>query len=196
LLIFPKHILAVKFPNYWGGLLGGSGTYTRYDEGVVNITGMWGYFDYRYPSEAWLDTFETVQNAGGISASDTSIEIIDPLGADSFGRTKFRDNQMIRVDDELMEVTSVNNSTNPKTITVIRGIKGSTAISHDNGAAITSWRVIEDIVEATLQVAKIWRESDVTAGGRLGVSDVSAGVEVGIPADALNVIKSYQRSLL
>ena len=87
--------------------------------------------------------------------------------------------------------------TDPNRVKVIRGIRGTTAVAHtDPTSKIYKWHVEDDIVEARLQIAKTWRESDTSAGGRIGVNDYSAGVEIGIPADPLNTIKMYQRSLI
>lgn len=187
--IYPKTILAVKYPYYWSG----SSFASRYDQSTITVNGMWGYADYRYPTEFWVDTFEVVP-LGGMTNSQTTLTLSNVDDIDDYGRTRFLENRILRVDSELMLVQSVNTTTN--VITIKRGINGSTATTHLADAKIKSWRIIEDIIEATLVVAKVWRESDIAAAGRLGVSDYSAGVEVDVPADALKIIKSYERSML
>lgn len=190
--IYPKTIVAVKFPNYWGGLFGGTSPFKRYDEATAAITAIWGYADYGYPQDWWIDTTQSVADSGGIDDSQTTIDVANGSATDDFGATAFVAGRLIRIDNELMEVSSISSNT----LTVIRGIRGSTAVAHAESSDITRWRVSDDIQEACLKIAKVWREADIAAGGRLGVSDYSAGVEVAIPADPLAIIKSYQRSLL
>ena len=191
--IYPKRIIAVKYPYYWGGFSGaGISPYKRYDEAIIEVDAMWGYADHLYPSEAWIDTFETIP-VGGLTSSATTMTLVDVDGDDAWNKKKFYLNQLIRVDDELMIVSGINTGTN--VLTVLRGQRGSTATTHDAGVAIKRWRVLEDITDACLKIAKTWRESDIAAGGRLGVSEMSAGTEISIPADPLNTLKMYRRSI-
>lgn len=191
--IYPKDVIAIKYPKYWGGQFGGVSPFKRYDEPIVTVQGLWGFHDFDYPREAWVDTLEDVE-AGGINATQTALQFTDTEGVDAFGLTRVTLGSLLRIENELLEVTAVDTDTD--VVTVLRGVRGSTAAAHDENTDIKRWRVVDDIVECTLNVAKTWREADVSAGGRMGVSDVSVGVEIGIPADALEIIKSYQRSLV
>lgn len=195
--INPKNIVAINYPKYWGGPFGSISGLQRYDAPIITVEGIWGYFDYRYPYEAWIDTEETVL-APGLDATQTTFDVEDAEGTDSWGNVRFAKGYMLRIDNEFMEVTNVTTQTAPllDTITVRRGIRGTTKAVHTTGTEIKRWRVIEDIKEVCLQVAKIWRESDLAAGGRLGVSDVSVGTEISIPEDPLSVMKSYVRSMI
>lgn len=190
--IYPKNILVVRYPKYWGGGFGGIAPFKRFDEPSVTITGVWGFADYGYPYDWWVDTYDSVQD-NPLSASATTITVTAAGDADAFGRARFLKGDLIRIENELIEVTAVASATS---LTVVRGIRGSTAVAHVQGTDITRWRVAEDIVEACLQATKTWREADIAAGSRIGVSEVSAGAELGIPGDALEIIKSYQRSVL
>lgn len=189
--IYPKSIVVLKFPNFWGGLTGAS--VRRYDQPIVILNAMWGYADYRYPSEFWLDTLEVLLT-GGLDIDDTQFTLTDVNGLDIWGRTRFAVGNMIKIETELMEVLALDTVTNK--ITVSRGARGSTAAIHAAGTKIYRWRIVEDIQQATLQIAKTWREADLAVGGRIGVSDMSSGVELSIPADPLNTIKMYTRSIL
>lgn len=191
--IYPKHIMALKHPNFWGGSTGGVSLTRRYDQQAISINGMWGYQDLRYPNDAWIDTYDVVE-AGGIDASVTTLNVTSVENTDAWGEQSFLVGRMLRIENELIEITAIDEVAN--TVTVRRGVRGSTAVEHDENTVIKRWRVIEDILEATLQVAKTWREADIAAGGRLGVSDVSTGVEIGIPEDPLTTIKMYSRSML
>lgn len=189
--IKPHFTVALKFPYYWGGLFGGSYPFNRYDTPIITVTGIWGYADYNYPYEFWIDTFTV---APVLDDSQTTFEVEDVQIIDNFGQQAFTVGRFIRIEDEFMLVVARNITTN--ILTVQRGIRGSTAVAHAVDKPITRWRVIEDITEVTLQIAKIWRESDIAAGGRIGVSDVSTGVEISIPADPLKILASYQRSMI
>lgn len=74
------------------------------------------------------DAQTTINQAGGIGASDTSFTVTDPSEFPTVG--EFR----VRVDDELMFVTSVVGST----FTVTRSIESTVAVGHSNGAFVTS----------------------------------------------------------
>lgn len=189
--IYPKNIIALNFPYYWGGIFAGAAITGRYDSASILVEAVWGYGDGYYDINHWVQ-LEPLQSA--LNATDTTIAVEDVDGEDSDGGTRFEAGRLIRIDNEFMEIRRVDDALN--TIRVLRGIHGSTAAAHTLGSVIRKWIVKKDIVEATLQTAKAWRESDIAAGGRLGVSDQSVGIEIGVPQDAVEIIKSYQRSIL
>jgi hypothetical protein len=190
--IYPKSIIAINFPYYWGGTYGAIAPYKRYDSPVISLTGIWGFADYRYPAEFWIDTDQVLLGDIDNAVTTITLDAVDDL--DSLGENAFFVGCLIRIDNEFMEVTAIDTGTNE--ITVRRGMRGSTKASHDEDAVITRWRVIEDIQTVCIQVAKTWMELDLNAGGRIGVSDTSVGAELGIPQDALTTIKMYQRSII
>lgn len=190
--IYPVQSIALKFPNFWGGIYAATTMSRAFNDPVIHIDGVWGYHDrYNRVNEAWVDTLEIVET-GGINATATELNLSNVDGKDAQYLRRFNIGNMIRIDDEFMEIVDL--STEDDTITVIRGVRGSLPVAHDEGAKIYRWRVVDDIIEATIQVAKTWREADTAAGSRIGVTDMSAGVEIGIPADPLNIIKMYQRT--
>lgn len=190
--LYPKTTAVIRLPSSIG--LTSIASTRRFDEPVIHITGVWGYSDYvRYPHDAWLDTNETVP-IGGLTSDATSFVASDTDSYDENFRKRFVKGRLLKINNEFIEVTDVNNTSN--TVTIKRGARGSVANLHSEGDIIYSWQVTQDIVEATLQIAKTWRESDIAAGSRLGVSDYSAGVEVNIPADPARIVKSYERSVL
>lgn len=199
--IYPKNAVQLKFPNYWGGVYNAAILSRSFDEPIIIVDAIWGYHDiFGRPNEAWVDTYDTV-SPSLIDASTKSIQVGDFDDKDAQYMTKYTVGNLIMIDDEFMEITGTklgtDPDTDPNTIQVIRGVRGTTAVAHTNTASkIYKWRVVDDITEACYQIAKTWRESDTSAGGRLGVSDYSAGVEIGIPADPLNTIKMYQRSMI
>jgi hypothetical protein len=94
-----------------------------------------------------------------LDTSETDVDVSDG--------TAFAAGQIIRIDSEDMPIDSI--ATN--TLTVRRGQNGTTAATHDNGAAITILTAPEDIKEACLlQASRLFaREATV-----LGVSGASA----------------------
>ena len=78
-------------------------------------------------AENFANTYQTTLNdAGGIDSSVTSLVVTSATGAPS---ANFR----IKIDSELMLVTGVAGTT----FTVTRGVESTTAASHADGAAVT-----------------------------------------------------------
>jgi hypothetical protein len=116
----------------------------------ITITGTWGYnIDW---GNAWLDTLQTITNVGGINASATSFTVTDPEAANASGITPaFSPGALIQIDSEWLEVTGVNGTTN--TVTVKRGVNGSTAAAHAQGTAVYAFQVEEPIKRAVAKQA-------------------------------------------
>jgi len=193
----PHYAVGLKFPKAWGGGWGYSYPYAaRVNEGVIKIDGIWGYAESRpsrsYPHDFWIKINGSLN--ANIDAVTRQIAFTVPPDAifDNWGERAFLEGRLIKMGDEFMQVTGVDKTK----VTVIRGVNGTIATSHLSTTEIHRWNVVEDIVQACLQVAKTWREAVLQTGGRLGVSDMSVGVEMGIPADVLTIIKSYQRSMI
>lgn len=99
----------------------------------VRLVGTFGH------SEEWQATGLTVNDEGGdLQAADTSVTVsASATGAIYRGDT-------VQVGTEQMEVTGVASLT----LTVVRGVNGTTAAIHTNGAAISVRRYPRDIEEA------------------------------------------------
>lgn len=194
--IYPKYAIALKFPNYWNGGFSTS-TLSHVEQPEVTLTGVWGFSDEsRYPAQAWIDTLEVVPT-GALTSSETTITLDgaapDVDGDDELGEQRLDAGYLLRIDDEFIEVLSVDETTNA--FDVRRGAQGTTATAHTAGTTITRWRVPEDITETCLKIAKTWREADELTGGRLGVGDMSVGIDLDIPNDAKTTIKYYTRRI-
>lgn len=185
---YPKYALRPVGANAWG--LGEVSAVRGYPS--IYVTGFWGYHE-RYANAAWANTFETVPS-GGLSASATVFTAADADGRDSQNSLRFEEGYLLRVDDELMEVTDVNYTTNA--VTVLRGQNGTLAQPHSAGTPIRRWSTQADIVEAAVALAKTWREADSSVGGRQGVSEMSQGVEIQIPSGIVGMLNRYVRSII
>ena len=119
----------------------------------VNVTGVWGY-NRDYPN-AW-QSVDTITTVGGINASATTFTVADADGVDTYGLTpRFSIGNDIKADTEIMLVIGVNTTTN--TLTVRRGVLGTTSATHTQGTAVSTYTV-EPIISQTVarQVGKIY----------------------------------------
>lgn len=164
--------------------------YTDDWQQAISITGTWGYHgDW---SNAWIDTGETVE-AGGIDASTTTLTLSDADGYDDRYRTRAQVGMLLKVDDEYMSIQAVNTTSNE--ITVIRGVRGTTAASHDAGTAIMSYAVPREIEMAASQLAVWLYRVAPTAGDKLQFVDGVLLVPSGAPDNVAATVARYRRHL-
>jgi hypothetical protein len=105
----------------------------------VKVTGTWGY----HPdwANAW-DSVDTIQDAAGITASATTVTVVDADGEDLNNLTpRFSPGNLIAIGSEYMDVTKVA----ANVLTIRRGRNGTTAAAHANGAAISTFQVDDRI---------------------------------------------------
>lgn len=114
----------------------------------VIVAGTWGYN--RDWANAWLAV--TTLGAAIANATTTSITVTDIDGTDTYGRSPWISaGALLKIDDEYLEVTATNTSTN--VATVRRGVNGSTAAAHDNGDTVSVYQVEEDIRQVVARQA-------------------------------------------
>lgn len=111
--------------------------YSSDAQDAISITGNWGWHsDY---TNAWVSTGDTVRN-DPLSDSATSLTVSDASAADAYGRRpRFSPGQLLKVESEYLAVRAVDTNTN--TVTVLRGVQGSTAASHAQDTAISVYEV-------------------------------------------------------
>ena len=115
--------------------------------GGVIIAGAWGYGDVRE------DTGLQVSGAG-VAAEDTEITVAatggGPAAPLSAGHT-------VRIGDEQMYVVSVaDDRQGATTLTVQRGVNGTTPAAHAAGLGVSVYRYPSAVAEACLQQAALW----------------------------------------
>jgi hypothetical protein len=183
--VYPKYGLRLAYPNTW------MGNYYSQTWGIptILVTGIWGY--HRNVDEGWVNSLDTLQ--AGIDDSTQTLTVLDADGTDLNQRTRFEVNRLIRVDDEYMLITAIDTDTNE--LTVLRGVNGTFAVAHDSSTEIDVWYPVDDIVDATLSIAKMLYESSQTTGGRMGVSEMSQGVELTMPQDSQQILKHYRKGI-
>lgn len=113
----------------------------------VTVGGVWGYSaDY---ARAWL-AVDTITDP--INASVVTLTVTDVDGLNAYAESpRISAGNLIQIDDEWMDVVATNPLTN--TVTVVRGVNGSTAAAHADDSAVSVWQVDESVRRCARQVA-------------------------------------------
>lgn len=114
----------------------------------LELTGTWGY---------WRDLDEGVTTLGAAIVSTTakSVTIANANAIETC--------QTIEIGSEQMYVRAINSA--GLILTVDRGVNGTTAATHSNGASVGVHRYPSDIVAAaSFQAARVWRRLEVPTG--------------------------------
>lgn len=178
----PCHVLRMTNGDFWGNYcVDNFSTPAR-----VTITGVWGYnTDY---SQAWASV-DTLQ--AGINASVTALTVADVDGADLDGFTpRISAGNYLKIDSEVMQVNATDTVTN--IVTVRRGVLGTTASIHSNGASVATYQVDGVIERITARQAGLL----YARRGAFTSETTPEGGVVSFPADLqyelTNVLKEYQ----
>jgi hypothetical protein len=148
--------------------LTGDGTTTAFEfdgtpDAANQIIGFWGYHDNW--AGAWEDSSDTVQD-DPLSNSATTLTVTDVDGDDINGiPNRFKRQQLLKIEDEILWITDTNKT--DETLTVRRGMNGTTAASHVQTTAISVFKPMDDVVEAMQTLtAHLYRRK-----GSIGTSD-------------------------
>jgi hypothetical protein len=122
------------------------------------IDAIWGWHP-RY-GEAWRDSADTVQN-NPLSASAITLTATNAAGADSAAQSpRLHVGHLLRIDSEYLRVLAINGNT----LTVLRGVNGTTAASHTQNTPIYTFQPDPSAVAVALRYATwFYREIDTTA---------------------------------
>jgi len=121
---------------------------------AIGVTGIWGL----HPDAAqmWQDSGDTVQDAP-LSDVATSISVGDADGTGSAPR--FQVGHLLRIEAEFVRVLALDTSNN--TLTVLRGVQGSTVAEHANGSGIQIFQTMPDVNLLCLRwAAWLYKEAD------------------------------------
>jgi hypothetical protein len=124
---------------------------------AVSVTGLWGWHD-RW-SRAWRSSADTVQD-NPLSSASTTLTVSDADGVDSHLRTpRFHLGHLLRIEDEYLRVLAVDTGAN--TMTVLRGVQGTTTAAHDQGTAISLYQPPLEVESLCLRwAAWLYKEPD------------------------------------
>ena len=153
------------------------------------VTGTWGYHtDW---GNAWLDSGDDLA-AEIASTTATTCTVADADGADIYACTpRFKERQILKIDDEYLYLTGINTNT----LTVVRGVNGSTAATHDSASDIYVFQPEEAVVAAISRWATyLYRQKDntemtTTAFPEIGMVTTPAG----LPEDVREVVEAHKR---
>ncbi len=113
----------------------------------VKVTGWWAYVEDR--GDCWENSGATL--SAGYTASGTSLSVSSATITDRWGiGTAFQIGRLVKVDDEIFEITNLASETTPDTLTVIGGRNGTTAAAHSISDVLYTWRLPEAIKQAAI----------------------------------------------
>ncbi|NIN36640.1 MAG: hypothetical protein GTO60_16715 [Gammaproteobacteria bacterium] len=140
-------------------------------DGAIAITGEWGY--HHTPSQRWKASGSTLQ--ADIDASEPTLQVNNTDGLGIWGNApRFSPGQLIAIGDEWMSVRTVPGATS---ITVLRGMQGTTAVAHLATASVSIWNPIQEAMRyATRAVTLAYKRR-----GELSVVRVEGVTEVVYP---------------
>ena len=145
---------------------------------TIQIAGQWGY---------WRHLKRASETANAIAdASTTSVAVSSRADVET-GHT-------LLIDSEQRYVESYSGST----LTVVRGVNGTTAASHSGGVAIDIYEYPGPIVEATIiQAARLWKRKDSAFASATGFPETGQmKVSGGLDPDVQLMLGQYRKRAL
>ena len=167
-------------------LLSGNDTsYGSFASGVrkgIQIIGSWGYGDGERESPI-LDSGTTVAVTDALDTTETGVDVTSA--------TPFSAGQTILIDSEQMYIQSIATST----LTVRRGMNGTTAATHIALSVIYIYEYPPPIVEAVLITAmRAWKRKDSAYQDIVGNAETGQIVtSKGVDPDVMHTIKQFIR---
>ena len=159
----PKTIMKLN-EDTTKGLSGGQQT--------LSILGAWGYT----ADTVSVTTSDAIGSTTATSASVTSAASLGPA-------------QTILIDSEQLYVTAISGNT----LTVERGVNGSTAATHSGGASLYRYDYPELVIQACLDLSKIvFRDRDLGAVTTIGSGEASITSAAGEINSILMTLDQYQ----
>ncbi len=124
---------------------------------AVSVTGIWGW--HSRPSQMWRDSADSVQD-NPLSSSTSTLTVSDADGVDGVNESpRFQIGQLLRIEDEYLRVLDVDTAAN--TLTVLRGVNGTTAASHVQNTDIDTYQPPPDVGDLVVRwAAWIYRQPD------------------------------------
>ena len=141
---------------------------------TLSILGSWGYTS----DTVSVTTSDLIGSTTATSISVTSAADLGPA-------------QTILIDTEQLYVTAISGNT----LTVERGVNGSTADSHSGGASLYRYDYPELVVQACLDLSKIvFRDRDLGAATTIGSGEAAISGAAGEINSILMTLDQYQVS--
>mgnify|MGYP001559996192 CR=1 FL=1 len=168
------------YPKIWLEI-NPQGDYGGFAPGInkgVKITGVWGWADSATPYETSGDTC-----SADMTAAQTTVGVADG--------GNFAAGQTIRIESEQCYVESILGNT----LTIQRGVNGTTAATHASGKTIYIYTYPQDIVQATLITAmRAWKRKDSAYADVIGAPETGQIImSKGIDPDTAALVAGYRR---
>lgn len=167
----------LEYPKHFIRVVDNSGSYfdIAYNQETIDVEGVWGaHFDY---NNAWVDVQDNI--IGGITSTVNNFTVsANAVAADGF--PAYEIGWIIKINSEYMLITNYSATT----LTVIRGVRGTTAAAHSDGDDIYVFRPDERVVFGVNEIVKWMYEhrdevqSGVQLSPNLGVVIVNELPEV------------------
>jgi len=139
---------------------------------TLSILGSWGYT----ADTVSVTTSDAIGSTTATSASVTSATDLGPA-------------QTILIDSEQLYITAISGNT----LTVERGVNGTTGATHSGGATVYRYDYPELVVQAALDLAKIvFRDRDLGAVTTIGSGDAAITSAAGEINSILMTLDQYQ----
>jgi hypothetical protein len=152
---------------------------------AVTVVGTWGWHDDW--DNAWQDTSDTVED-NPLTAGASTITVNNIAGDDAYGFTpRFAPGHLLKIESEYIAVTAVNWT--DETLTVIRGVNGTTAAEHVQNTTIYTYRPAEIVVEACLDLAKLYYDTRSAKGSVIALPGMESAV---IRVSAKSVLEDHK----
>ena len=141
---------------------------------TVEVTGEWGY---------WLHKATATETADAIASTTAKTFSLS-------ARTDIEAGHTILLDTEQLYVQSYSGNT----VTVDRGVNGTTAATHSGGAAISIYEYPSPVVEATIiQAARLWKRKDSSYANAIGLEGGLMEIFRGADQDVKQAIRPYRK---
>lgn len=154
--------------------------YTLTPQKSQTVVGVYGYHeDY---SNAWAASGQTVLNVGGITASGTSITVTNGAA--------FEVGQTLQIQTEWLYLSAISGNT----LTVTRGVNGSTAATHAAATAISIFQYDINLHRAAIQLAAwLYKQYEAPFTGQTQTgADGTVDIPGGVPVAVAEFITNYQ----
>jgi hypothetical protein len=139
---------------------------------TLAILGSWGY------------TADTLSVTTADAISSTTTTSVSVTSATNLGPA-----QTVLVDSEQLYITAISGNT----LTVQRGVNGTTAATHSGGAALTRYDYPELVVQACLDIAKLtFRNRDLGPVSTIGGGELSMTVAESEVRSVLMTLEDYR----
>lgn len=160
------------------------------------IIGFWGYHDNW--TGAWEDSSDTVQD-DPLSSSATTLTVTDVNGDDiNEIPNRFKRQQLLKIEDEILWIINTNITDN--TLTVRRGMNGTTAAAHVQTTTINVFKPMDDVVEAMQALGSyLYRRKDSigTSADRAIVSEQGPLILPGVlPEEVKRILRPHRKESL